>query len=197
MIMRVLFGTALAGLLVLGGCGGGGRGEDPGSAPAAAATTTASGEPIGYTLGTGDKVRVTVFGEENLSGEFEIDATGKISMPLVGDVKIGGLPLRDAEKAVADSLAQGYLANPRVNVEVLNYRPFYIIGEVNTPGSYPYVNGMSVLTAVALAGGYTYRAEEKRVTITHANDPQRREFRASPDTTVLPGDIIRVPERWF
>ena len=135
MIMRVLFGAALAALLALGGCGGGGGGDDPGPADTASAAVTPDGEPAGYTLGTGDKVRVTVFGEENLSGEFEIDSTGKISMPLVGDVRIGGLPPRDAEKAIADTLSQGYLANPRVNVEVLNYRPFYIIGEVNTPGS--------------------------------------------------------------
>jgi polysaccharide export outer membrane protein len=195
--MRLVVSAALAGLLVLAGCGGGGPDLPEPTAEEAAAQVTASGEPVGYTLGTGDRVRVTVFGEPDLSGEFEVDATGKISMPLVGDVRIGGLPMRDAEKAVAQMLSQGYLANPRVNVEVLNYRPFYIIGEVNTPGSYPYVNGMSVLTAVALAGGYTYRAREDRVSITRANDPQRREYRAAPDTPVLPGDIIKVPERLF
>ena len=76
-------------------------------------------------------------------------------------------------------------------------RPFYIIGEVNQPGSYPYVNGMSVLTAVAVAGGYTYRAKQDRVILTRANDPQRRRYRASPDTPVLPGDVVEVPERLF
>jgi protein involved in polysaccharide export with SLBB domain len=196
MRMRLVLSAALAGLLVLAGCGGGGGGNLP-EATAAAVPVDAAGEPTGYTLGTGDRVRVTVFGEPDLSGEFEVDATGKISMPLVGDVRIGGLQMRDAEKAVAQTLSQGYLANPRVNVEVLNYRPFYIIGEVNTPGSYPYVNGMTVLTAVALAGGYTYRAREDRVVLTRANDPERREVRAAPDTPVLPGDIIRVPERLF
>ena len=196
MRMRLVVSAALAGLLVLAGCGGDG-GDLPEPTTAAAAQVAPSGEPVGYTLGTGDRVRVTVFGEPDLSGEFEVDATGKISMPLVGDVKIGGLPMREAEKTVAQTLSQGYLASPRVNVEVLNYRPFYIIGEVNAPGSYPYVNGMSVLTAVARAGGYTYRAREDRVSITRANDPQRREYRAAPDTTVLPGDIIKVPERLF
>ena len=92
--------------------------------------TSPEGEPLGYVLGTGDRVRVTVFGEPDLSGEFEIDATGKVSLPLVGDIRIGGQQLRQAEQSVADRLAQGYLANPRVNIEVLNYRPFYIIGEV-------------------------------------------------------------------
>jgi protein involved in polysaccharide export with SLBB domain len=195
MRMRLVVSAALAGLLVLAGCGGGG--ENLPQVSTSEAQISATGEPVGYTLGTGDRVRVVVFGEPDLSGEFEVDATGKISMPLVGDVKIGGLPMREAEKIVAQTLSQGYLANPRVNVEVLNYRPFYIIGEVNTPGSYPYVNGMSVLTAVALAGGYTYRAREDRVSITRANDPQRREYRAQPDTPVLPGDIIKVPERLF
>ena len=197
MRMRLVVGAALAGVLVVSGCGGGANLPPESSDAGAAAPVSASGEPVGYTLGTGDRVRVTVFGEPDLSGEFEVDATGKISMPLVGDVKIGGLAMREAEKTVAQTLSQGYLANPRVNVEVLNYRPFYIIGEVNTPGSYPYVNGMSVLTAVALAGGYTYRAREDRVSITRANDPQRREYRAAPDTPVLPGDIIKVPERLF
>jgi len=193
MTMRWLIGAAIAGLFVLAGCGGGGE-ETPAPPPPALSET---GEPIGYVLGTGDHVRVTVFGEPDLSGEFQIDATGKISLPLAGDVKIGGLPVREGEKAIAQTLAQGYLANPRVSIEVLNYRPFYIIGEVNNPGSYPYVNGMSVLTAVALAGGYTYRARENKVVITRATDPQRRETAATPDTPVLPGDIVRVPERFF
>jgi polysaccharide export outer membrane protein len=187
---RIVAAAALAVVLLISGCGGG-------SGPAMTGAPTASADAPGYTLGTGDKVRVTVFGEENLSGEFEIDATGKIGMPLVGDIKIGGLPPREAEKSIAAALSEGYLSNPRVNVEVLTYRPFYIIGEVNTPGSYPYVNGMSVLTAVAMAGGYTYRARQDRVVITRANDPERREAQARPDTPILPGDIIRVPERFF
>ena len=195
MVMRLILGALLAGLLTLSGCGGDGENLPPASTTAAAASP--DGEPLGYVLGTGDRVRVTVFGEPDLSGEFEVDATGKVSLPLVGDTKIAGLQLRQAEKAVAERLAQGYLANPKVNMEVLNYRPFYIIGEVNQPGSYPYVNGMSVLTAVAVAGGYTYRAKQDRVIITRANDPQQRKYRAAPDTPVLPGDVIQVPERLF
>ncbi|MCI0429378.1 MAG: polysaccharide export protein [Rhodospirillales bacterium] len=193
MKIRTMWGVVLAAIIALAGCGGGGPLPEARVSP----QVSPAGDPLGYTLGTGDRVRVTVFGEPDLSGEFEVDATGKISLPLIGDVRIAGLQMRDAEKAIANSLAQGYLANPRVNVEVLNYRPFYIIGEVNAPGSYPYVNGMSVLTAVALAGGYTYRARQDRVVITRAADPQRREVRAAPETPVLPGDIIRVPERFF
>ena len=194
MVTRLIMGALLASLLTLSACGGDGENLPPASEVGA---TSPEGEPLGYVLGTGDRVRVTVFGEPDLSGEFEIDATGKVSLPLVGDIRIGGQQLRQAEQTVADRLAQGYLASPRVNIEVLNYRPFYIIGEVNQPGSYPYVNGMSVLTAVAVAGGYTYRAKQDRVILTRANDPQRRRYRASPDTPVLPGDVVEVPERLF
>ena len=194
MVTRLIVGALLAGLLMVSACGGDGENLPPASEVGA---TSPEGEPLGYVLGTGDRVRVTVFGEPDLSGEFEIDATGKVSLPLVGDIRIGGQQLRQSEQIVADRLAQGYLANPRVNIEVLNYRPFYIIGEVNQPGSYPYVNGMSVLTAVAVAGGYTYRAKQDRVIIMRANDPQRRRYRAAPDTPVLPGDVVEVPERLF
>ena len=90
-----------------------------------------------------------------------------------------------------------FLKNPRVAVEVLNYRPFYIIGEVKSPGSYPYVSGMKAVNAIALGGGYTYRARENNLYITRANDPERQKIQASHDTIVLPGDVIEVPERYF
>lgn len=158
---------------------------------------TATAEETGYKLGSGDRVRVTVFGHEDLSGEFEVDGVGRLSLPLIQEVAAIGLSLRQLEGAITDALKPDYLKNPRVSVEVLNYRPFYILGEVNHPGSYPFVNGMTVLNAVALAGGYTYRARESKVVVIRTTDAERTRHPAGPDTTVLPGDVIEVPERFF
>lgn len=150
-----------------------------------------------YTLGPGDRVKINVFGHEDLSGEFEVDGSGMISPPLVRDIKAQGLTVRDVEKIVAERLSPDYLKNPSVSVEVMNYRPFYIYGEVNAPGSYPYVNGMTVVNAVAVAGGYTYRARQGTARITRAADKSRTPQSVDRDTPVLPGDVIEIPERYF
>lgn len=147
-------------------------------------------------LGPGDKVHLTVFGEDDLSGDFEIDSTGSLAMPLVGEIPVRGLTPRELEKKITTVLEQGYLKNPRVNIEVLNFRPFFILGEVNKPGSYPYVNGMSVINAVALGGGYTSRAKTGKVKIRRANSPDKEEW-VGEDATVNPGDALRVEERFF
>ena len=150
-----------------------------------------------YTMGAGDEIRVTVFGHADLSGTFQVDGTGVISLPLIGNVEVGGTSVRDAELAIANKLKPDYLKNPRVNVEILNYRPFYIIGEVKKPGSYPFVNGMTVINAIALGGGYTYRARENNIFITRAKDASKTKQKATHETLVLPGDVIEVPERFF
>ncbi|NKB21190.1 MAG: polysaccharide export protein [Alphaproteobacteria bacterium] len=150
-----------------------------------------------YKLGSGDQVKVVVFGQKDLSGEFTVDGSGNISMPLIGNVRVGSASLRQAETAIIGKLKPDYLKKPRVSVEVLNYRPFYIIGEVKKPGSYPFVNGMTVINAVALGGGYTYRARENNIFITRGNDPGRQKQKANHETVVLPGDVIEVPERFF
>lgn len=150
-----------------------------------------------YKLGSGDRVRVTVFGEEDLSGEFEVDGGGRISMPLIGSVSAGGKTVRQLEQQIATQLLDGYLKDPKVAVEVLNYRPFYILGEVNEPGSYPYRSDMTVLNAVVMGGGYTPRADEDDITITRASDPSEAEREVGPDTKILPGDIVRVGQRFF
>jgi polysaccharide export outer membrane protein len=150
-----------------------------------------------YKLGTGDKVRVTVFNEKDLSGDFDVNDQGLIALPLLGQVQVGGLTISQAQELITQRYGKDYLVNPRVNVEVLNYRPFFILGEVKNPGSYPYVNGMTVVNAVALAGGYTPRANKNHIVIKRAASPGSGEQEVQEDGVVLPGDIIRVPERFF
>lgn len=151
---------------------------------------------IDYELGSGDRLRVIVFGEPDLSGEFDVGGSGVVALPLIGQVRANGLTLSAFEDAVEAKLQDGYLTNPRVSVEVMNYRPFYIYGEVSEPGQYPYTSGMTVLNAVAVAGGYTYRANQGKVYITRGEGDEV-EYPASQAVRVLPGDVLRVPERFF
>ncbi|PKP78759.1 MAG: polysaccharide biosynthesis protein [Alphaproteobacteria bacterium HGW-Alphaproteobacteria-3] len=151
---------------------------------------------IDYELGTGDRLRVLVFGEPDLSGEFDVGGAGVVALPLIGQVRARGLTLSAFEDAVETKLRDGYLTSPRVSVEVLNYRPFYIYGEVSSPGQYPYTSSMTVLNAVAVAGGYTYRANQDKVYITRG-EGNEVEYPASQAVRVLPGDVLRVPERFF
>ena len=169
---------------------------------AAGAGTAAAGGALiedisGYKLGPGDALRVTVFRHEDLSGEFSLDGEGYFALPLVGEILGGGRTARQLENEIEVALKSGgYLVDPQVSIEVLNYRPFYIIGEVNQPGSFEYVNGMTVINAVALAGGYTYRADQDDIIISRGGSNGPR-IQALPDTEVLPGDIIEVTERFF
>ena len=114
-------------------------------------------------LSPADRVQISVFGHEDLSGEFEIDALGRISMPLIKDIPAQGLTLDELEQAIVEALQPDYLLNPRVTAQLVSLRPFYILGEVNTPGSYPIIGDMTVVRAVAIAGGYTHRARTKRI----------------------------------
>ncbi len=150
-----------------------------------------------YRLGASDEIRVTVFGEPELSGEYLLDGAGSVSLPLIGQVTALDLTLREFESVVAARFANGYLRNPRVNAEVMNYRPFYILGEVRTPGEYPYSSGLTVLNAVATAGGFTYRANDKFIYVRGADDTQEYKVGLDPTTPILPGDTIRVAEKFF
>lgn len=170
--------------------------DGPRQAPPAAAPEN-SNKDTDYHLGSGDKLRVIVYGEDDLGGEYEIDGTGLVRLPLIGQVQAGGLSVRQFEQEVKAKLDQGYLKDARVSVEVTNYRPFYIIGEVNKPGEYPFVNGMNVITAVAMAGGYTYRADESDVYLRRNGSSGEESVPADPTTKINPGDIVRVPERFF
>ena len=169
----------------------------PPAAGIAGSDAAAPFQPSDYVLGSGDKVRVTVYGEESLSGQFVVAGTGFVSIPLVGEVQAAGLTLRDFQGAVEQSLRNGYLRDPRVSAEVLNYRPFYIMGEVDKPGQYPYTSGLTVLNAVATAGGFTYRANQKRVFIKRMNDQTERPLPLTGEVLVAPGDTIRITERLF
>lgn len=167
-------------------------------APQASAPITADqAAGLDYQLGSGDKVRVTVFGEPSLSGEFYVTGSGKLSLPLVGEVKAEGLSVRQFQDTVETALRDGYLKEPRVSVEVLNFRPFYILGEVTKPGTYPYTSGLTVQNAVATAGGYTYRADKGKVFIKHDGEEKETKVELTPSTKVGPGDTVRIGERFF
>ena len=149
-----------------------------------------------YRLGSGDRIKLTVFRHEDLSGEFALDGAGNFSMPLVGEIQAYGLTTSELVTRVQEKLEDGYLVDPQVGIEVLNYRPFYILGEVKAPGSYPFVNGMTVLNAVALAGGFGYRAKQEDFLLQRGgSNVQGAEV--GGDTAILPGDIITVQERFF
>jgi polysaccharide export outer membrane protein len=160
-------------------------------------SNVAAGEAFSYRLGSGDKLSIKVFNQADLTGEYTVDGEGKISMPLIGTVKIDNMTLHELEEHLKKQLSPDFLLNPRISIQVLNYRPFYIIGEVNSPNSYPFVSGMTYLTAVAIAGGFTYRAKESYVFVVHANDPSKKEVEENIEGYVRPGDIIRVDERLF
>ncbi len=162
---------------------------------ATSSTAQAQGSAPAYRLDSGDKVKVTVFGHEDLSGEFEVDPQGKVSMPLIQTVQAQGLTPQEFESEIVGALQPDYLKNPTVTVEVLTSKPFYILGEVEEPGSYDYVSGLTILESVALAGGFTYRAKQKKMTIVRATDPEKRKIPATVETRVLPGDVIEIPER--
>jgi polysaccharide export outer membrane protein len=173
-----------------------------GAPPMAAAAPMSAGpqsivSDSGYTLGPGDKVRVIVFGETGLSGEFFVSSTGKVSFPLIGDVPAATLTVQAFQQELENALRQGYLKEPRVSVEVLTYRPYYILGEVNKPGEYPYASGLTVMNAVATAGGFTYRAQTKKVFIRRNAETAERPYSLNSEVKVSPGDTIRIAERLF
>lgn len=150
-----------------------------------------------YVLGAQDQLRVTVFGEPELSGEFVIGSNGTVSLPLIGEVSAAGLTVTEFQGTTERLLGDGYLLDPKVSAEVLNYRPFFILGEVNSPGQYQYANGLTVINAIATAGGYTYRGNSRDVMIKGADDRTEVRVKLSADLLVRPGDTIRVLERIF
>ncbi len=168
------------------------------SFPAEDAPAKISSPAEGYRLEPGNQVRVTVFGQENLSGTFALDAAGSIALPLVGTVPASGVTTTVLANRVETALRKNaYMQDPRVAVEVQTFRPFYVLGEVRQAGEFPYVTGMTVLSAIARAGGYDYRAIEGEVELVRQGDDGQKEYRAVERTPILPGDIIKVHQRRF
>ena len=149
-----------------------------------------------YRLGVGDKVKVTVFGEDNLSGPFEVNGVGQISMPLIGEMPAKGMAIHEFRENITRKLSDGYLKNPKVSVEMLNYRPIFVHGEVKNGGEFAYKNGISLRDAIAMAGGYTYRAEQSYLYVGREGEPDVA-VKTPADVAILPGDNIRIPERFF
>ena len=150
-----------------------------------------------YTLDSGDKLRIVVFGQDALSNNYTVDAQGQVTLPLVGAVEARGLTTAQLGSAIAGRLKSGFVRDPSVAVEIETYRPFFVLGEVTFPGQYPYVPNMTVENAIAIAGGFTPRASKDKVTIT-------RKIQGVPTRTTLPlrypirpGDTVEISERWF
>lgn len=170
----------------------------------APAGPSASGASVGnnvdlerdYVLGHNDRVEVRVFGQEELTGEYRIDANGQLSMPLLGNVDAQGKTVSELGQEIKTQLQNGYLRDPQVTVQVTQYRPFFIVGGVNAPGSYEYMAGMTVLQAIAMAGGYSDTAfPDSPVIVTRGSTDDRRRGSGTTSTRVFPGDTIEVPQR--
>jgi polysaccharide biosynthesis/export protein len=189
--VRLIFSTLL--ILLLSACAAN-VGNVIETGPRFAAVNSVADD---YKLAAGDKVRLTVFNEPALSGEFSVSTTGALSFPLVGDVQADGKSIAEITSVVQKRLADGYLRDPNVSLEVTTYRPFFILGEVSAPGQYPYASNMTVLNAVATAQGFTPRADSKIVYIRRAGGVDEQAYRLTPDLRVLPGDTIRLGERFF
>jgi polysaccharide export outer membrane protein len=152
----------------------------------------------GYRLGGGDQIRIITFGEDQLTGEFRVDDQGRIAVPLLGGIVAAGLSPQELETSMAQALRKrNLLRDPSVSVEVLAYRPIFVLGEVARPGQYPYQPGMTVLTAVAIAGGFTYRSVQDYASVIRTTGGNSIEGKGAPGSFVAPGDVIKVFERSF
>jgi polysaccharide export outer membrane protein len=193
MISGSIRGLVVAAMLVLCACssaGGPVRQQNGAETPTMDLATE-------YRLGPGDRLRIAVFGEAELTGEFVVNSLGAISYPLLGSVPAQGKTIPEFTESLGALLRDGFVRQPSITVEVLNYRPYYILGEVSSPGTYAYIGGLTVMNAVATAGGFTYRANTRQVFIRHAGADNEVSVALTSDTLVQPGDTIRIPERRF
>src|SRR6185312_628516 len=150
-----------------------------------------------YVLRPSDQVRIQVYDDPNITGEYQIDSGGFISIPLAGRIKASGSTPGQLEQSIVARLRNGMLKKPGVNVQVINYGPVYVHGEVKRAGDFPYKPGLTVMDAVALAGGYTYRANESKVFVTRAGSSIEQVYPLDRRIPIFPGDNVRIPERFF
>ena len=150
-----------------------------------------------YRLGSGDRLRVIVFGQDNLTNSYSVESSGFVSMPLIGRVQAQGLTTSTLERSIEARLRQGFLREPNVSVEVEAYRPFFVLGEVNIAGQYPYINGMTAQKAVAVAGGFTPRAVQSQVDVTRMIGGRTVTFSAPLSFPIWPDDAVTAEERFF
>jgi polysaccharide export outer membrane protein len=188
-VVPLLFGLCL----FVAGCGGS-NARPVTEAERQALMAEAAGPPK---LQAGEKIHVTVYNEPSLSGDYQIDPSGFVSLPLAGTIKASGLTQHELETELEQKFSTGYLKNPKITVGVAEFRPFYIVGEVEKPGAYPYTGGLNVLAAIAIAGGTTYRADQSRIEIQHPGEKEMHEYDMSAPIPILPGDIIKVPRRYI
>jgi polysaccharide biosynthesis/export protein len=147
-------------------------------------------------LQPGSRIKLTVYGEPNLSGFYDVSPSGTVSLPLAGTLRAAGRTRAELEREITRRYGDK-LQEPQVTVEVVEFRPFYVMGEVLTPARYPYQSGLNVLTAISTAGGLTYRASRSIVLVQHAGETVWREYPMLSSVLISPGDLIRVPERYF
>ena len=150
-----------------------------------------------YLLDTGDKLRIFVYGQPNLSRQYTVDHDGKIAVPLIGNLTARGKTTTEVQGIIRSRLGAEFVKDPQVTVDVQQNRPFFILGEVKTAGQYPYVSGMVVETAIAIAGGHSERASDRKYRITRRVNGYVEQIEAPGDYLVKPGDTIYVFERFF
>ncbi len=178
---------ALVAAIPLSGCGSSVPGGEP--------PVPLAGQPV--PLGPGDRLHVTVYGQDLMTNDYMVDRDGSIALPLAGRIQVGGMVTSDAEAAIRKKLAKGIVVDPNVTVDVIQYRPIYVIGEVNKPGAYDYTSNIVMINAVALAGGFTYRAGKDGVTVLRGSEANEQRYHATQTTALQPGDVVVVPERFF
>ncbi|NQY35917.1 MAG: polysaccharide export protein [Alteromonadaceae bacterium] len=150
-----------------------------------------------YQLGSGDKIKITVFGQQDLSIETLLNDNGKINYPFLGQIQATGKTLEEFQQQIYNGLKGDYLVNPNVSVSIVQYRPFFIDGEVEKPGGYPFQPGLTINKAAALAGGYTQRASLSKIFIIRSNDVEQKSNKVDANARVQPGDIITVKQSYF